>query len=202
MSHMTNSVSGNGLQGANWSIERGLVKPSIAEAAGLEILGAIATEHPMLSFDYSQPEHGYAGYLINGLDDITKKDISAPGFCFSSLLVVRDALTSFKDPELLEDVETSHYHQGMVNILEPGGRVPSHRDGQPWSLVFVTLTAKAKAKIRGPGEGDYTTETLRPGDALVITNPKSKGKRPKHKITNHSRLPRVSYGEYTTQRRK
>ncbi len=199
---MSHSRPGGSLQGINWSIERGLVKPSLAETAGLEILGAIATDHPMVSFDHSQPEHGYTGYLIDGLDDIKKKDISAPDFCFSSLMVVRGAFTPFKDPDLLGDKETSHYHQGMVNVLEPSGRVPGHRDSQTWSLVFVALTAKAKAKIKGPGEGDYTEEILRPGDAVVITNPKQKSQRPKHEIINLSRLPRVSYGEYTTQQRK
>lgn len=194
---MAGVVAAEPIQGINWSIERGLVTGSTAEAAAQEILGGIADGNPMISFDHVREKHGFSGYLIDGLGYLTEEEIAAPDFAFKSLLVVRKALEPFKDPALLADPDTEHYDQAMVNIIDPGGKVPWHRDDSMWSLAFVNLAAEVKVKAKHIDEAKVTEETLVPGDGFRVTNPKKLKQRPGHAIVNLSDFVRVGYGEYT-----
>ena len=185
------------IQGTNWSIERGLVDPDIAETAAREILDAIAMGDERICFDHEQPRNRYRGYLLNGLDQLTKKQLAAPTFGFTAVMAVRDTIQPFKDPDLLAERSAGHYDQAIINVTAPHGKVPLHRDSEPWSLVFVSLSGKVRARLEDLEQGGYSEEVLKPGDAVNITNPNNRKKRPRHELVNLSTYSRISYGEYT-----
>ncbi len=194
---MTYSDTRESLRGYNWSIERGLVGPDIAEAAAREILDAIALGDEMISFDHEQPKNRYRGYLINGLDQLTDEQMAAPTFGFTALMLVRDALRPFKDPKLLVDNDAEHYDQAFVNVMAPRGKIPWHRDNEPWSLAFVNLDGDVRVGLQDLKLGGRTEEVLRSGDGLNIINSTKRKSRPRHKLVNLSKSSRISYGEYT-----
>jgi hypothetical protein len=196
---MANQGIGPRLEGVNWSIERGLVPAETAQAAAQEILEGIATRNPLIKFDH---EDGFTGYVVEGWQDLRKKEVADPAFRFAALMEVRTALQPFKDPKLLKDRKAKHYDVGYVNITEAHGRVPMHRDSEPWSLVFVSLAGRAAARIRHKSEAAFAETELEPGDALRIVNPKAMKQRPKHELFSLSDFARISYGEYTSPHKR
>ncbi len=194
---MTHSGGKENLRGYNWSIERGMVDPDLAGQAAREILDAIALGDENISFDHEQPENRYRGYLLNNLEQLADTQLASATFGLHALMGVRDAIRPFKDTLLLADPEAKHYDQAIINIIAPDGKVPWHKDSEPWSLVFVSLSGIVKAKLQDIENGGSTEEILNPGDALSIVNPNKRKKRPKHELTNLSSTTRISYGENT-----
>lgn len=195
---MANQRTEPRLEGVNWSIERALVPAETAQAAAQEILEGIATRNPLIKFDHNDPEAAFTGYMVKGWQNLDKEKVASPDFRFAALMEVRNALQPFKDPELLEDRKTKHYDVGYVNITEARGRVPMHRDNEPWSLVFVSLAGLVAARIKHKSEAAFAEAELGPGDALRILNPKAAMERPRHELVNLSNFARISYGEYTS----
>lgn len=191
---MSISMSHENLQGINWSVERRLVIPGAAMEAGREVLDAIAVRDPMILFDHHQPQASYAAYQIEGLGSLSDEEIAADAdFGIGSLLVVKDAIRPFKDPDVLD------YDFGLINVLGRNGKVPLHPDNDPWSLVFVGLLGEVGLRIKHINEPVYSSTILRPGDALRIINPPAKRQRPRHELVNLSDFARVSYGEFTSK---
>lgn len=193
---MPKPAAGEVTRGINWLVHQRLVSPAIAQAAGREILTAIAVRHPMVKYDYHYKNEGLVGYQIRGWSRLSPDDITAPTFAFPSLLKVREAFTPFKNAAELADPRSRYYDVGYVNITAPRGVVMRHRDSEPHSLIFASLLETAEVRIKHLDEPEWSIHALIPGAALEITNPTAARQRPEHEVTNVSDAVRVSYGEY------
>jgi len=143
----------------------------------------------------TKPGAQFRPFIIEGWDHVNEESVVESNFAFPSLWEVRQLIVPYRDPIYAN--EPGYYNEGYVNLTDPDGIVNTHRDDEPWSLIFVSLVGSAKVRIKHLHERRFTEAEVEPGDALKIVNPKEFKQRPRHEIINLSPFTRVSYGEYT-----
>ena len=177
--------------GYNWSLERGAIDPSLAEAASqqlLDIIEAYEGTSACTTYDvasYCLGDDGFAAAILDmRYSDGSLTDI---GHDIAHLPELREVLAMLSPDELTESA--------FVNILDLGGWIRAHRDRLPHHIRVAALSGVALLSTKDGIPGSRVQyHKVEQGDVLDIPNPYKQSQRVMHKIRNIGEVIRVSLG--------